>query len=165
MKNKEAIRKYGKLMNLIKGWDLEYSFESIDFCLMTESVSIEQVREAVFLNEEETNTITNAIRATKIALEMGLYHKFKDYNTLCTKAEMCMEAWRALGYDINLLHLILIRYMEEKHFFMGGQDEEILTVLAQQRVDSLLLSKIAKLHKNEELEQLRKALKLEEKTS
>lgn len=144
MKESKRVKEIKKTMErLLKSWDLHFSFKGWDMCVNRENVSLAQLRAAKF--EGKDDTITNVELAVKILLKCGLIVNFNGNNeALENRVLECMEEWRREVGSVDILHMILIRIMEEKHFFMAGQDMVILMSLAEDKMDKALKECLAR---------------------
>lgn len=143
---KEEKLRVIKITKLIKSWNLNYTFRSIDYCVNKNDTSLSQLRAGVFLKKDESDTIENVEKAVKMLLVMGLITKNNkdEYKKAECLAFRYMEQWRKYIGSLDILHIVLIRYMEEEHFFMGDQEVADLMTLRKISQDDLVMIKIAK---------------------
>lgn len=126
------------MLKTIKSWKLKYTIGSCDFALEIEDVTLIQLRRAVFINSKE-EIATNYIKAVRILLEIGLCYKIEDYEALKKEALRLMEEWRNKFGSIEALHIVLIRYMENNHFFIGSQEAADIVMMYKRKADDLAL--------------------------
>jgi hypothetical protein len=117
--NESNIRAMEILKDVIVKHQLEWTDEGIDYILFTENKSFTELR---VLDGRRT--------AIRLIIQAGL----KDHDK--SKAFKIITELREQGLVAEKLHVLLLNYLRERHFFMGGQDVEDLRNLQEAGVET-----------------------------
>lgn len=128
--------------DFIKDLGLHYSFRSLDFLSKDCGITTNQLRSCVFI-DENGNMMSSVEESVKYLLMAGLVGADKslrfDRKTLEDKVFNIMDEWAEKFGWIGVLHILLIDIMQKKHFFMGGQEDMILSKLAEEQTQIALI--------------------------
>jgi hypothetical protein len=137
-----VVHELKKIDDFIKNLGLHYSFRSVEFLTKDCGVTTNQLRSCIFL-DENGNAISSVEESVKYLLMSGLVGANSslrfDRKTLEDKVFNIMDEWADKFGWIGVLHVLLIDIMQKKHFFMGGQEDLILSKLAEEQTQMALI--------------------------
>ena len=126
--NEEAFNEANDKLN---SYGLEWNFRSINYVLNKENISFGQLRSCVYL--VNNSPVFDYIKSTLTLIKAGLIGskqvKESEYKLLENKAYEIIEDWRSNIGFIGTLHILIIKVMEDKHFFMGDHEIKIVSHL------------------------------------
>ena len=143
LKNEEA---YNIAVEELHSYQLEWTFRSVNYVLNKENVSFGQLRSCVYVIDERA--AFDYIRSTLTLIKAGLVGSKQihenEYKKLEDRAFEILEQWRERIGFIGTLHLLIIKEMETKHFFMGTPDLEVIGHLNSLGLQKDLVTNILK---------------------
>ena len=135
---------YNKAMIRLRSYNLEWTFRSINYVLNKENVSFGQLRSCVYIQNGQG--VFDYIKSTMILIKAGLVgsKQIPESNPqgLEDRAYDIIEDWRDTFGFIGTLHLLIIKTMEEKHFFMGTADQAVLNHLSSKNLQTDLIKNL-----------------------
>lgn len=159
VENEDINKTSEELFNLglkkLESYNLEWTFRSIRYILNKENTSFGQLRSCVYIQDGQG--VFDYIRSVLLLIKAGLVgsKQFSEADSkLEDKAYDIMEDWRENFGSISSLHLLIIYIMEQKHFFIGNQDQTVMTVLSSRNLETDLISNIKMEDLEEKIKQL-----------
>lgn len=126
---RENEAKFDEAQSLVDSFGLEWNFRSIEYILEKRGVSFPQLRSCVF-KTGENEAGYNLTKATRLIVEAGLVGSNQDTGTNLQALEMkaweILEKWRNSFGFIGIFHVLMIRTMEDKHFFIGEDEMKVV---------------------------------------
>lgn len=141
MKNNELQALVTQAQEYIKSLNLSWSFRSIEYIVNREGYTLNQIRGAVF---DLNGTVQHDIeRSAKLLLSAGLINPStvspEDYTKIKSRADEICEEWRENYGYVGTLQIMLVNIMEQKHFFIGRSDAELLSHLHEEGTQTDLI--------------------------
>ncbi len=137
-----AVHEIKKAHDFIENLGLHYSFRSVEFLTKDCGVTTNQLRSCVFL-DENGNVISSVEQSVKYLLmagSVGANDSLRfNRKALEDKVFNIMDEWADKFGWIGVLHVLLIDIMQKKHFFMRGQEDVILSKLAEEQTQMALI--------------------------
>ena len=141
MENKELKDLVIQAQNYIKSLNLNWTFKSIEYIVNHEGYTLNQIRGAVF---DLNGTLQHDIeRSAKLLLSAGLISSAtvspEDYTKIKSRAAEICEEWRENYGYVGTLQILLVNIMEQKHFFIGRSDANLLSHLHEEGTQTDLI--------------------------
>lgn len=128
-KASEEIFNHG--LEILNSYGLVWNYESIDYILNIANISFGQLRSCLYIVNGQG--VFNVIKSTLTLIQAGLLgsgqYQLKDYNVIKESAYKILDDWRVKFGSVTTLHLLIIYVMEQKHFFTGRDDLEVMNHL------------------------------------
>lgn len=144
MADVENEKDYTMYLERLRSYGLVWTLRSVEYVLYKENISFSQLRSCVYKLGDEK--VFNILKSTLVLIKAGLIGAKKltefDDNVLEDRAYEIVEDWRSNIGFIGLLHLLMIREMELKHFFIDNRDVRVLQHSASKKLQPDLVKNL-----------------------
>lgn len=144
---------YNQAENLFNTFNLEFTYKSLRYILNKENISLGQLRSCVYINKDTNQAYFDYIQSTLILIKAGLVGASSEQNPdikkLEDKAYELLDTWRVNFGSVISLHLMIIKCLEDNHFFIQEPDLKVMSHLSYKSLQKDIISNILK----EDLEQ------------
>lgn len=151
----EGMDLYNEAMEKLKSLNLAWTYKSINMIVRNENLSFNQLRSCVYMNKNKEGYY-DLYKSVYLLIKSGLIGSNQlsiTDKTIDTKVEEIIENWRSEIGFIGILHILMIKQMEDKHFFINKPSMKVLEYMSSENLSKELVDKTLLMELQEKIQQ------------